>query len=55
MDKRMKDMIKTIKEDKKSFKKYIKSFCDSEKAQELFKNNDEFKRLQEKSKQKDNE
>lgn len=50
MDKKIKEKIQTIKEDRRSFKEYIKCFCDSPKAEELFKNNDEFKRLKKETK-----
>ena len=50
MDKKIKDKIQSIKDDKTSFKEYIKCFCESPKAEELFKNNEEFKRLKNKSK-----
>ena len=54
MNKRIKDKIKTIKDDKTSFKEYIKCFCASPKAEEEFKNNDEFKRLKSKIKKEYN-
>ena len=45
MDNKIKEKINEIKDDKTSFKEYIKCFCKAEKAEELFSNNDEFKRL----------
>ena len=36
------EKIDEMKEDKSSYEKYIKSFCDSKKANELFENNDDF-------------
>ena len=45
MEEELKKKIDEMKQDKSSYKKYIKSFCDSEKAKELFKSNDEFNNL----------
>ncbi len=47
MIEKLKSKIDENKNDKSSYKKYIKSFCDSKKANELFNNNDEFKNLKE--------
>ena len=41
----IKKKIDEKKEDKSSYKKYIQSFCKSEKANELFNKNDEFNNL----------
>ena len=47
MEEKIKKKIDELKKDKSSYKKYIKSFCESEKAKELFSNNDEFNELKE--------
>ena len=52
MEEKIKSKIDELKKDKSSYKKYIKSFCDSEKAKELFNNNDEFNILKEKVNEK---
>ncbi len=54
MIEKLKDKIDENKNDKTSYKKYIKSFCDSKKANELFNNNEEFKKLKEKIDKKEN-
>ena len=41
----IKKRIDKNKKDKTVYKEYIKSFCESEKAKELFKNNKEFQNL----------
>ena len=46
-------MIDKNRNDTSSYNKYIKSFCDSKKAKELFKNNDEFKKLEQVIKEKE--
>ena len=52
----IKKRIDLNKKDKTAYKEYIKSFCDSEKAKELFKNNSDFKNLKkEKKKEKEDE
>ena len=38
----IKKKIDKNKEDKEVYKKYVKSFCDSAKAKELFKNSEDF-------------
>ena len=43
----IKKKIDEKKQDKTALKKYVKSFCDSEKANELFSKNDEFNNLKE--------
>ena len=52
---KIKKKIDENKKDRKTFKEYIKSFCETEKAKELFENDDEFKRLKELSKEKEKE
>lgn len=52
MEEELMKKIDEMKKDKSSYKKYIKSLCDSEKAKELFANNDDFKELQKKSDEK---
>ena len=42
---KIKKIIDKDKNDKEVYKEYIKSFCESEKAKELFKNDDDFKDL----------
>ncbi len=54
MEEQIKNKIDELKKDKSSYKKYIKSFCESEKAKELFKNNDEFNKLTEAIDEKNN-
>ncbi len=46
MIEKIKNIINKNKKDKEVYKEYIKCFCDSEKAKELFKDNNEFKKLQ---------
>ena len=41
----IKKRIDKSKNDKTVYREYIKSFCESEKAKELFKNNKEFGKL----------
>ena len=43
MDNKIKVKIESLKKDKSSFKEYIANFCNINKANELFKNNKEFK------------
>lgn len=45
MDNKIKVKIESLKKDKSSFKEYIANFCIINKANELFKNNKEFKSL----------
>ena len=45
MKEELKKKIDEMKNDNSSYKKYIKSFCESEKAKELFKGNDDFNNL----------
>lgn len=45
MDNKIKVKIESLKKDKSSFKEYIVNFCNINKANELFKNNKEFKIL----------
>ena len=45
MIEKIKNKIDENKKDRKTFRDYIKSFCNCEKAKELFKDNDEFKKL----------
>lgn len=47
MIEKIKNKIDENKKDKSSYKKYIKSFCDSKKANELFSKNEEFNSLKE--------
>ena len=47
MIEKIKQKIDENKKDKRSFKEYIKSFCSSDKAKELFEDNEEFKKLNE--------
>jgi hypothetical protein len=47
MIEKIKKKIDENKQDKSSYQKYIKSFCDSQKANELFENNPDFKNLKE--------
>ena len=41
----IKKKIDKNKKDKDVYKKYVKSFCESTKAKELFNNSDEFKEI----------
>lgn len=43
---KIKEIINKNKKDKKIYNDYIKCFCESEKAKELFKDNDEFTKLE---------
>lgn len=52
MEEKLKNKIDEMKKDKSSYKKYIKSFCESEKAKELFNSNDEFNTLKESTDEK---
>ena len=45
MDNKIKVKIESLKKDKSSFKEYIANFCYINRANELFKNNKEFKSL----------
>ncbi len=45
MNNKIKVKIDSLKKDKSIFKEYIANFCNIEKANELFKNNKEFKSL----------
>lgn len=45
MDNKIKVKIESLKKDKSSFKEYIANFCNINRANELFKNNKEFKSL----------
>jgi len=45
MIEKIKRKIDENKKDRKTFKEYIKSFCDSNKAKELFAENEDFKKL----------
>ena len=45
---KIKNIINKNKKDKEVYKEYIKCFCESEKANELFKDNNEFKELKSK-------
>ena len=47
MIEKIKKKIDENKKDKSSYKKYIKSLCDSKKANELFNKNEEFNNLKE--------
>ncbi len=49
----IKKKIDEKKKDKTIIKKYVKAFCDSEKASELFNKNDEFTNLKESIQKKD--
>ena len=51
----LKKKIDEMKEDNSSYKQYIKSFCESKKANELFKDNDEFNTLKGNAEVKDPE
>lgn len=51
----LKKRIDKSKNDKTIYKEYIKSFCESEKAKELFKNNKEFQKLKGENKPKEKE
>ena len=42
---KIKQIINKNKKDKNIYKEYIKCFCESEKAEELFKETEEFKNL----------
>lgn len=50
---KIKEIIDKDKEDTSSYQKYIKSFCDSKKAKELFKDDEEFKLLEKSLKKED--
>ncbi len=50
MIEKIKNKIDEMKKDESSLKKYVKSFYDSKKANELFSSNDEFNLLKEGSK-----
>ena len=45
MEEEIKKKIDEMKKDNASYKLYVKSFCDSKKANELFSNNEEFNNL----------
>lgn len=45
MDNKIKVKIESLKKDKSSFKEYIANFCNINRANELFKNNKNFKSL----------
>ena len=55
MIEKIKKKIDENKSDKETFKEYIKSFCSCEKAKELYKDDDEFKKLEEISKEEEKE
>ena len=56
MIEKIKEKINKSKNDKENFVGYIKSFCENEKAKELYKNNEEFVNLEEfLEEKKDNE
>ena len=42
---KIKEKIDKAKNDKENYKDYIKSFCDSKKVQEVFKDDDNFNKL----------
>ncbi len=52
---KIKNKIDDNKKDKQVYKEYIKSFCDCEKAQELFKSNEEFKNIKKQFEKKEEE
>ena len=52
---KIKDKIDENKKDKVVYKEYIKSFCDSEKAQELFRDNEDFKEIKKEFEEKKEE
>ena len=54
MEEELKKKIDEMKQDKSSYKKYIKSLCESEKAKELFANDDNFNSLKETVDEKNN-
>ena len=47
MIEKIKEKIDEDKKDKETIQEYIKVFCESEKAQELFKEDEDFKKLKE--------
>ena len=47
MIEKIKEKINKDKKDKDNYKEYIKSFCNSKKAKELFKSNEDFNKLKE--------
>ena len=51
----IKKKIDENKKDRETYKKYIKSFCNTGKAKELFKDNDEFEKLKKISGEKEKE
>jgi hypothetical protein len=51
---KIKKVIDKNKNDTHSYYEYIKSFCESKKAKELFKKNEEFKKLENIIKEKNN-
>lgn len=54
MENKIKNKIDSLKKDKSIFKEYVADFCNIDKANELFKNNKEFKSLKEYVSNKDN-
>lgn len=54
MENKIKNKINSLKKDKSIFKEYVADFCNIDKANELFKNNKEFKSLKEYVSNKDN-
>lgn len=55
MIEKIKKKIDENKKDRETYKKYIKSFCNTGKAKELFKDNDEFEKLKKISGEKEKE
>ena len=47
MIEKIKEIVDKDKNDNETHLEYIKAFCNSKKAEELFENNDEFKELKE--------
>ena len=55
MIEKIKNKIDQNKKDKATFKEYIKSFCESKKAQELYENNEDFIKISKSTKKEKEE